>query len=119
MNDAGQWYVRLDPAQPDPAVTQKMTVWDRVYSIKERLEHEIQEFFEDWMTEVSDDQPQPVDQEQFIALIVSAKNKAIERSQRRMVPCQIIRAAFFDFMLTKAQDSFVESFRRLANRRCA
>lgn len=119
LDDMGQWSVTLELSQPDPSAAPKMTAWNRVYSIKKRLEDEIAEFFEDWMNELTDDQTQPLEREQFIDLIASAKTKAVENSHRRMQPGQIVKAAFFDFMLSRAEGAFVESFRRLQNGRCS
>ena len=88
-----------------------------MYSIKQRIENAIQEYFEEWMTEVSDDHPHTVDEVEFVRFITSARGKAKERAQRRMEPCQIVKEAFYDFVLTKARSPFVESFRRLRNER--
>lgn len=115
LSDTGQWSVKLELSPPDATVLPKMAAWNRVYSIKTRLENEIAEFFEDWMAEMSDEVNQPIERAQFLDLIETAKKKAVESSQRRMQPSQIIKAAFFDFMLVKAEEHFVESFRRLQN----
>ena len=92
-----------------------MQAWDRVYSIKQRLANEIAENGEEWMTETADELTQPVDPEGFKALINSAKTNAEKRSRRRMEPSQIVRAAFYDFILNRAKPRFVESFRQLLN----
>ena len=113
--DTGTWSVSLQLLTPNPAAAPKMQAWDRVYSIKERLASEIAENGEEWITETADDLTQPVDPEGFKALIDSAKTKAEKRSQRRNEPSQIVRAAFYEFMLTKADNAFVESFRLLLN----
>lgn len=113
--DTGTWAVNLELVARDPALAPKMKAWDRVYSIKKRLENEIAENAEDWMEEAADDLADHVDQEGFKELISSAKAKAERRSRRRMEPSQIVRAAFYDFMLTKADKVFVESFRRWLN----
>lgn len=119
LADTGRWAVTLKLATPDPAVSPKLNAWERVYSIKERLENEVNESFEDWMIELSDDYPQELGTEDFRRLIASACVKATEQSRRRMQPNQIVRAAFYHFMLCKAERSFVESFRQLLNRRLA
>jgi hypothetical protein len=113
--DTGTWSVSLELLTPDPAVAPKMHAWDRVYSIKQRLANEIAENGEDWMKEAADDVTHPLDGEGFRGLITSAKARAERRSQRRMEPAQIVRAAFYDFILNRANTVFVESFRRLLN----
>lgn len=115
LDDKGKWSVKIELAKSDAAVAPKMTTWNRVYSIKSRLEIEIREYFDEWMTEVSDDCSHQVNEEQFAQLITSAKVKAKERAKRRMEPKQIVKEAFYDFVLTKAKGPFVESFRRLRN----
>jgi hypothetical protein len=115
LDDKGKWSVNVELAIPDKATLPKMTAWERVYSIKTRLEMEIREYFEEWMTEVSDDCPHEVDEEQFAGLIKSAKIKAQQSAKRRMEPKQIVKGAFYEFVLTKARSTFVESFRRLRN----
>jgi len=70
---------------------------------------------EEWMIEVSDDCPRQVDEKQFAELITSARGKAKQRAKRRMEAKQIVKEAFYDFVLTKAKSPFVESFRRLRN----
>ena len=113
----GRWSVKLELVQPDPVTGLKIKAWKRVYSIKERLENEISQFCEDWIIRLFDDLPRPLAQDEFIALIASAKIKAINSSQRRMEAGEIIKAAFFDFMLSRAKHSFVESFRILQNKK--
>lgn len=115
FDDSGSWSVNLVLVAPNETVVPKMKAWDRVYSIKKRLEDEIHQFFEEWMKEISDDHPQEVDDQQFKTLITSAKQKAQERARRRMEPKQIIKEAFYDFMLHKADRAFRESFRLLRN----
>lgn len=115
FSDSGTWVVNLEPVTPHPDLVPKMQAWDRVYSIKERLRNEIEENGEEWITECADDLTHPLDQHGFKALITSAKAKAERRSQRRMEPSQIVRAAFYDFMANRADAAFVESFRRLVN----
>jgi hypothetical protein len=119
FDDGGRWSVKLELATPDPAVAPKMTAWNRVYSVKQRLENEVREFCEEWMTEITDDLSTKVDETKFAELIASAKVKAKEQSLRRMQPGQIVKAAFYDFILTKADKAFIESFRRLQNERCS
>jgi hypothetical protein len=113
--DTGTWSVNLELVPADPAAAPKMQAWDRVYSIKRRLADEIAENGEDWMQETADHVTQEVDRQGFKALINSAKTKAEKRSQRRTEPSQIVRAAFYDFILNRAKPTFVESFRRLLN----
>lgn len=115
LDDKGKWSVKVELAKPDVSVAPKMTAWNRVYSIKERLEIEIREYFDEWMAEVSDDCSHQVNEKQFTQLITSAKVKAKDRAKRRMEPKQIVKEAFYDFVLTKAKSPFVESFRRLRN----
>lgn len=119
FKDSGNWIVKLDLVVPDAAVAPKLKAWNRVYSIKNRIESEIREFFEEWMKEVSDNYPHPLDHHEFVGLITTARDKARDRSKRRMEPGQIVRAAFYDFMITKAEHSFLESFRKLQNHSCA
>lgn len=115
LTDPGNWSVTLELVTPDATATPKIKAWNRVYSIKKRLEHEIQEFHHDWMTDVSDDLPHTIDGHEFEQLIDSARAKAKESAKRRMQPGQILKEAFYDFMLRKADSAFVESFRRLRN----
>lgn len=119
FDDRGKWVVKLELLTPDAAVAPKLTAWNRVYSIRRRLEDEVTEFFEEWMDEVSEDHSAPVDNQEFLDLIASARNKATERSQRRMQPGQIVRVAFYDFMLGAAAATFIESFRQSLNHRYA
>ena len=119
LDDEGKWSVKLELTHHDPVAIPKMKAWDRVYSIKERLEHEIQEFGEYWMIELYEGQQQPLEREGFLALIASARTRALQGIRHRIEPKQIIKAAFFDFMLSKAGGRFVESFRRSQNRRCS
>jgi hypothetical protein len=119
FDDSGSWSVDLQLVTPSAIVAPKMKAWDRVYSIKKRLEDEIHEFFEEWMKEISDDHPQVLDKHEFAQRISSAKVKAGERANRRMEPKQIIKEAFYEFMLRKADATFLESFRRLQNSRFA
>jgi hypothetical protein len=119
FDDSGRWVVKLELVLPDATADPKLKAWNRVYSIKERLENEVQEFFEEWMAEVSDNHAQAAEKEEYLELIASAGARAKEQSHRRMQPGQIIRAAFYDFMLSKAENGFVESFRQSQNRRYA
>ncbi len=119
LDDKGKWSVKVELAKPDAAVAPKMIAWNRVYSIKKRFEIEIREYFDEWMTEVSDDCSHQVNEAQFAQLITSARAKAKERAKRRMEPKQIVKEAFYDFVLTKAKAPFVESFRRLRNEQFA
>lgn len=118
FGDSGEWSVKLKLVQPDQDAESKMKAWDRVYCVKKRLEDEIQEFSENWMAELSDEHSHPLSELEFLELLATGKKKAIQNSERRMEPGQIIRAAFFDFMLSRAEKRFVESFRRLQNKRC-
>lgn len=113
--DPGRWSVKLMPDKPDAAVDSKIRVWDRVYSVRKRIEASIQEYFEDWMKQVSDGHAYFVDQQQFRELVESAKVQAEIRNQRRMEPGQIVKMAFYDFILSRATPTFVESFRMLRN----
>lgn len=119
FDDRGRWSVKLELVVPDPAVIPKMTAWNRVYSVKQRIENEIKEFCEEWMIEVADDLSGKVDEAAYKNLINAAKMKAKKQSQRRMLPGQILKTAFYDFILTKADKAFIESFRRLQNERCS
>lgn len=115
FNDHGNWVVKLNLVTPSEDAIPKVSAWDRVYSIKKRLEDEIHEFFEDWMQQLSDDPPYPVEQDEFIELITSARDAATKSSKRRMEPGQIVKAAFYDFMVSRADKTFVESFRLSRN----
>jgi hypothetical protein len=115
LDDKGKWSVKVELAKSDVTASPKMTAWNRVYSVKNRLEIEIREYFDEWMAEVSDDCPREVDEKQFADLITSARVKAKERAKRRMEPKQIVKEAFYGFVLTKAKSAFVESFRMLRN----
>lgn len=115
LDDKGRWSVKVEIPVRDQMTTAKMTAWDRVYSIKRRLEIEIREYFDEWMTEVSDDHPHLVNEKQFTDLITSARIRATESAKRRMEPRQIVKKAFYEFVLTKAKSPFVESFRQLRN----
>lgn len=117
FEDRGKWVVNLELLTPDAAVAPKLTAWDRVYSIRQRLEDEVSEFFEDWMNEVSENHSAPVDNQEFLKLIAFARNKATKSSERRMQPGQIVRVAFYDFMLGAAAATFIESFRQSLNHR--
>lgn len=119
LSDSGKWSVNISLVIADPGVLPKITAWERVYSISQRLEEEIAEFFEDWMIEVVEEQGVKIDQATFSILIERARDKAIENKKRRMQPSQIIRAAFYDFILTKANKAFVESFRCMQNQKIA
>jgi len=113
--DSGEWAVELTLAKPDPEINSKMTAWDRVYSVKTRLKDEISEFYEEWMEEVAWDVNSELDDDAFIELIRNAKDKAITASGRRMEAGQIIRAAFFEFLISEAEKSFLNSFKRSFN----
>lgn len=117
FDDRGKWVVKLELVTPDAAVAPKLTAWNRVYSIRRRLEDEVTEFFEEWMEEVSEDSPGPLDDHAFRQLIASARHSARLKSQRRMQPGQIVRVAFYDFMLGAAAATFIESFRQSLNHR--
>jgi hypothetical protein len=119
FGDAGTWSVTLAVDPPDDTAQPKLTAWNRVYSIKKRLEDEIREFFEEWMEEVSDSYLQAADPKEFTNLIASARDRANEAAKRRMQPTQIIKKAFYEFMLNRADTIFLESFRRLQNSRYA
>ena len=80
---------------------------------------EVAEFFEEWMTEVAEEHSEAIDPLAYVSLIETARDKAIENKSRRMQPSQIVRAAFYDFILTKANPAFVESFRYLQNQKVA
>jgi hypothetical protein len=117
FSDSGKWRVNLSLVTPDEAISPKMATWERVYSVKKRLENEIAEFFEEWMSEVAEEHSEAIDPETYSSLIERARDKAIENKKRRMQPSQIVRAAFYDFILTKANRAFVESFRYLQNQK--
>lgn len=116
FDDYGRWSVKLELVTPDATVALKMSAWDRVYSIKRRIEDAVQECFDEWMKQVSDDHDAAVDKVQFRELIESARRQACIRSRRRMVPREIVKAAFYEFVLNKANPAFVESYRQLQNR---
>ena len=117
FDDKGKWVVKLELVTPDAAVTPKLIAWNRVYSIRRRLEDEVTEFFEEWMEEVSENNTGPLDEQMFRQLIASARDDASSESQRRMQPGQIVRVAFYDFMLGAAEATFIESFRQSLNHR--
>lgn len=118
LDDTGEWSVKLELLEPGAAMDPRMIAWNRVYSIKKRLEDEIAVSCEEWMNEVTDGQTQPLGEDQFLEMIALARTRAIQSSHRRMQPGQIVRAAFFDFMHSRADTCFVESFRRSQNARC-
>jgi len=115
FDDTGKWSIRLELVTPDPTAIPKVNAWNRVYAIKQRIEDEIREFADDWMKQVADDEPRPVDKDTFTTLITSAKKRAEDQGRRRTEPKQILKCAFYDFMLTRANLAFVESFRRILN----
>lgn len=108
-SDRGSWIISLKSS--DPASSPKMSAWERVYSISERLRHEVLEHFDDWMEELRDEQKGKVDERQFAEILGSAKKSADNDSQRRVKPGQIIKAAFYEFMLHRADPNFLESYR--------
>jgi hypothetical protein len=104
------WSVEVSLAVPDPNLEPKMTAWNRVYSVKERLRNEVSEYFDEWMMElVENNEPVP-DVDALKRLIQGARDKARSSSLRRITPKQFIRAAFYDFMLMKAEPTFLLSF---------
>lgn len=113
--DTGLWDVKIDLLVPNPKAEVKVRAWDRVYSIKKRLEDEIRQYSDDWMEEVSDSHPRPLSKQEFRELVASARSSAEARARRRMQPGQIVRAAFYEFILTKADGKFFESYLRNAN----
>jgi hypothetical protein len=114
--DKGKWEVTIDLAAPDSKAEVKVRAWDRVYSIKKRLVNEIKQYFEDWMYEVSDSHPRPLSEQEFLDLVASARTTAQIRAKRRMQTGQIVRAAFYEFILNKAERAFVESYRQSLNK---
>ena len=117
FDDPGDWSVNLTLIEPDEAAIPKMNAWNRVYAIKKRLEDEIREFFESWMEEVTDDHAFEIEEREFVRLITGARVRAREGAERRVEPKQIIKEAFYDFILNRADKAFRESFRILQNRR--
>ena len=118
LGDKGSWTVNLEVALPDPTLIPKMNAWNRVFSIKKRLEDEVADFFEDWMADVLGGCNHWLGHAEFVDLLSHARDMAFRSSQRKMQPGQIIRAAFFHFMISSAESGFVESYRILHNRRC-
>lgn len=116
FDDRGQWAVSLELANGDATAIPKLKAWNRVYAIKRRLEDAVKEYSEEWMSQVCDDHQGVVGKDDFLIMIESAKTKARRRAERRVEAGQIIKAAFYDFMLTKADAAFLESFRILRNR---
>jgi hypothetical protein len=116
FSDKGSWNVHFEVVGADARAALKLTAWDRVYGIRNRLANEIQEFFEEWMKELRDYASREVDGDEFRALVSSAQGKAHSSSLRRMEPGQIIKAAFYEFILHRAAPPFVESFRQSLNR---
>lgn len=106
----GKWSVEVALAVPDPSLDSKMAAWDRVYSVKERLINEVTEHFEEWMEELGGEGFESLDEEGLRSLIRAARNKASSACLRRRKPRQIIRAAFYDFMLARAEQTFLLSF---------
>ena len=116
LDDRGKWKVTLEVVKADAATTPKMKAWDRVYKIKQRLVDEIEDSFEEWMEQVWDNHSKPLNETEFKALIMAASQAAKRRAARRREPKQIIKQAFYDFMATKAETTFVESFRISQNK---
>lgn len=115
LDDEGLWSVDVELATHDATAALKLQAWDRVYSIKERLENEVQEFCEEWMNEVTRKYRDVIDQGKFIELISSAREEANEATLSRMMPGQLIRKAFYDFALRNSNHPFFESFRVARN----
>ncbi len=117
LDDSGAWRVNVSLSEPSADIQPMMNAWERVYSVSERLENEVAEFFEEWMQDLFTelDGGNDVDEASFVQLLTYARDKASQAISRRMNPGEILRAAFFDFMITRAEKSFVESFRWQAN----
>lgn len=113
---SGQWSVEVGLAEPNPMLDPKMLSWDRVYSVKQRLIDEVAEYFEEWMDELAGHDSENLDEVNLRNLIQEARDKASSAGLRRMKPNQIIRAAFYDFMLNRAEQTFLLSFQCRLNR---
>jgi len=113
LDDSGDWSVNVLLLEPDAEIEPMMSAWERVYSITQRLEDEVSEFFEEWMRDLSEhvSDENNLDEAKFRQLLIDARDEASAAIPRRMKPGEILRAAFFDFMISRAQDSFLESFR--------
>lgn len=119
LDDRGKWSVNISLVQPDPQFDAKLAAWDRVYCVKERLSNEVSEFFEEWMEEVGKQVTHTIDENGLRRAVEKARDYARDASARRMEPNQIIRAAFFEFLVNRADRNFFLSFRDLFNGRIA
>ena len=118
LDDSGKWNVNISLTVPDPEVQPMMQTWERVYSISQRYENEVAEFFDEWMQEldIGLDEGNEIDEDAFHQILTEARNKSNAAISRRMKPGEILRAAFYEFMISRAEPSFVESFRWQINR---
>lgn len=115
FSDMGEWSVEISLSAPDAQIQPMMLAWERVYSVSQRLENEVSEFFEDWMQALCDEIDEEVDESAFRQLLIDERDKASRAISRRMSPGEIIRAAFFDFMASRSEHAFLESFIRQIN----
>ncbi len=113
FDDSGIWSVNVSLSEPVAEFEPMMNAWERVYSVSRRLENEVAEFFESWMQDLRTElhEKNDIDEAAFSQLLTNARDEANQAISRRMKPGEILRAAFFDFMISRADESFVESFR--------
>jgi hypothetical protein len=121
LDDPGEWQVDISLVDPDISLAPKMAAWERVYSVSIRLANEVSENFDEWVEDlfVEFTGGDEIDHGHFNLLLEQERDNENRAVLRRMKPGAIVRAAFFDFMLTRAEDFFVESFRMRANGRVA
>lgn len=111
INDRkGRWSTNIVPKNATEIL--KITNWDRVFHVKERMANEIKEYYQEWidkafhMVGFND----VAGEANFRTFFANQALIAQESAYRKMEPREYLRSAFFDFIANHAEDVFVKSF---------
>lgn len=110
IGDTGSWHVSLN--SDDQTVVSKISTWDRVFEIKDRIREEVEEFYEDWMDEFYDDEfKEELDNlDEFKNLLDLYSENLTSRVERRNEVKAIIKKDFFRCMAHDVSDIFLNRY---------
>ncbi len=106
---AREWVVSL--AAIDPEELDKITNWDRVFSIKKRLSDEIHEYHDSWIMELLVERNICFkDATEFKEFFLNKANNEDYAISQRMKPSAHIRKSFFEYIHLRADRAFIGKY---------
>jgi len=105
----------------DQKALSKIETWDRVFEIKDRIQKQVEVFYDDWMEDFFEDdfmENGPVEKlNDFKQLLNNYYRKCIPKIERRAKVDVIVICEFFRFMANGASDFFLIGYLKSYNKR--